>query len=157
MHEKILVVDDSATDRMIIKNMLVGYEVLLACGGLEALRVIEANEDIKLVILDLNMPDMDGFQVLNTFKSDERYKKLRTIILTNYDEPENEIKGLHLGAVDYIRKPIQMESLRIRIDIHLGLLRVQDEVEKKMHEQGLTLDMIFNQAPIGIAVSYSKD
>lgn len=81
---KILVVDDSATDRFIIKNMLSEYCVLTACDGVEAIRILEEHEGIKLLILDLNMPNMDGFQVLRFLKENKRYEKLRTIILTNY-------------------------------------------------------------------------
>lgn len=154
---KILVVDDSASDRLIIKNMLSEYIVLSACDGLEAMRQIEKHEDINLVILDLNMPNMDGFQVLTALKSHDQYKKLRTIILTNYDELDNEIKGLKLGAVDYIRKPIHMDSLRARIEVHVELLRIQQVLEQKLHEQEITFDMIFNKAPVGIAISYSSE
>jgi len=157
MSAKILVVDDSATDRLIIKNMLSEYSILTACDGLEAMRLIDTNEDIDLIILDLNIPNMDGFQVLSALNSDDRYKNLRTIILTNYDEVDNEIKGLKLGAVDYIRKPMHMDSLRVRIDIHIELLRVQRLFEHKMYEQNLTFDTIFQQAPIGIAISHSSE
>ncbi len=157
MAAKILVVDDSGTDRKIIKSMLEEYEVLLACDGVEALCTIDANPDIDLMILDLNMPNMNGFQVLEMLKSNKRDRRLCTMILTNYDEMENEIKGLQLGAVDYIRKPINMESLRARINIHIELLKVQNVLEQKLNEQKLTFDMIFDQAPIGIAISQSCD
>jgi PAS domain S-box-containing protein len=154
---KILVVDDSATDRLIIKNMLGDYCVLTACDGLEAMRILQEHDGINLIILDLNMPNMDGFQVLEALKEDERFRELRTIILTNYDELDNEIKCLKLGAVDYIRKPIHMESLRARIDVHVSLLQVENVLKKQLDEQTLTLDMVLNQAPIGIAISYSRD
>lgn len=157
MSAKILVVDDSATDRIIIKNMLSEYNILIACDGLEAMREMEAHTDIDLMILDLNMPNMDGFQVLAALKSNDRYKKLRTIILTNYDELDNELKGLKLGAVDYIRKPIHMDSLKVRIDIHIELLKLQQLFELKLDVQGLTFDTIFLQAPIGIAISHNSE
>lgn len=83
---KILIVDDSATDRLLIQKMLGRYNVITASNGFEAMRQIEEHKDIDLVILDLNMPGMDGFQVLGTLKSDDRFNRIRTIILTNYDE-----------------------------------------------------------------------
>ena len=126
---KILVVDDSASDRLIIKNMLSEYDILTACDGLEAVHMLQEHAGINLLILDLNMPNMDGFQVLEFLKEYERYRRLRTIILTNYDELDNEIKGLKLGAVDYIRKPIHMESLRARIDVHVALLRAEQALK----------------------------
>ncbi len=109
MIKKILIVDDSAPDRMIIKSMLKEYEVVAACDGAEALKIIDEDPEINLMILDLNMPVMNGFQVLETLRDDPKYKGIRTIILTNYDELDNEIKGLKLGAVDYVRKPINMD------------------------------------------------
>ena len=157
MPTKILVADDSGTDRLIIRNMLVGYNVLLACDGVEALRAIEDNPDIDLMILDLNMPNMDGFQVLDILRSDKRYERLLTIILTNYDELVNEIKGLQMGAVDYIRKPIHMESLKARIETHVELLKMRQLLEDKLSESEITFDTVFQEAPIGIAISQSNE
>ncbi len=154
---KILVVDDSATDRLIIKNMLDDYFILTACDGMEAMRVLEEHEGINLLILDLKMPNIDGFQVLEHLKNNKKYENLRTIILTNYDELDNEIKGLKLGAVDYIRKPIHMASLKAKIDVHAALLRAEEALRKQLEEQTLTFDMLFEQAPIGIAISYNCD
>lgn len=157
MTVKILVVDDSATDRLIIKNMLVGYNVLLACDGVEALHTIENNPDIDLMILDINMPNMDGFQVLDILRSHKRSERLLTIILTNYDELVNEIKGLQLGAVDYIRKPIHMESLKARIDTHVELLKMRELLENRLLESEITFDTVFQEAPIGIAISHNNE
>lgn len=146
MSLKILVVGTSEADHLIIKNTLSKYCVLAASDSFEAIRQIEMHRDVDLIILDLNMPNMDGFQLLNTLNSDERYKKMRIIIVTNDDELENEIKGLKLGATDYIRKPIQDESLKARIEMHSELL-----------EQQIFISTIFEQAPIGIAISYSNE
>ena len=154
---KILVVDDSASDRLIIRNMLSEYCILTASDGVEAIRMLEEHDGINLLILDLNMPNMNGFQVLESLKADERFRKLRTIILTNYDELENEIKGLKLGAVDYIRKPIQMDSLKARIDVHVALLHAEQGLERQLAEQTLSFDMILDQAPIGIAILHGCD
>ncbi len=130
MDTKILIVDDSKTDLMLISGMLSEFTVLTARDGFEAMQVINENLDIDLIILDLNMPDMNGFQVLSALKSDSKFSKMRTIILTNYDEIGNEIKGLEMGAVDYIRKPVNIESLKIRIGIHLKLTRIQKKIEQ---------------------------
>ena len=153
---KILIVDDSASDRLIINKMLSEYSILTACDGVEALRMLAEHEDINLLILDLNMPNMNGFQVLEALKQNERLKKLRTIILTNYDEQDNEIKGLRLGAVDYIRKPIQIDSLRARIDVHAALMRAEHVLKEQLKDQTLSLDVIFEQAPIGIMIMHSN-
>lgn len=129
MSAKILIVDDSTTDRLIISAMLTDYEILTACDGVEAMAVVAKNSDIDLVILDLNMPNMNGFEVLEAMQKDPEYRKIRTIILTNYDEIDNEVKGLELGAVDYIRKPLNIQSLLIRINIHIKLKSIQKMIE----------------------------
>lgn len=156
MFIKILVADHSATDRLLIKNILSEYCVLTACDGVETMRMLEENDDINILILELNIPDMNGFQVLELLKGDQRFRKLRTIILTNYDELEKEIKGLKLGVVDYIRKPIQIDSLQTRIDVHVALLRAEQALEYQLHEQALTYELLFNQAPIGIAITHEQ-
>jgi len=130
MSTKILIVDDSTTDRLIISTMLADYHTLTACDGLDAMALIEKNPDIDLVILDLNMPRMNGFEVLEAMQENPEFRKIRTIILTNYDEIDNEVKGLELGAVDYIRKPLNIQSLLIRINIHIKLKQVQKMIEQ---------------------------
>lgn len=130
MNAKILVVDDSKIDRMVICNILNDCELICACDGLEAMELINANPDLDIIILDLNMPRMNGFEVLEALKNDPVNRKMVTLILTNYDETENEIRGLDLGAVDYIRKPLNMESLRKRIEVHLNLRSARRSVEQ---------------------------
>ena len=155
---KILVVADSATDRLIIKSMLSEYQILTACDGQEALRMLQEHDGINLMILDLNMPRMNGFQVLESLKGDKRYGKLRTIVLTNYDEVDNEIKGLKLGAVDYIRKPIHMESLKARIDVHAALLRAEHELEQQLHESERSKSVLLSHLPgFAYRCNYDRD
>ena len=117
---KILVVDDSVSDRLFITNMLSEYCVLTASDGVEAMRVLEEHDGINLLILDLHMPNMNGFQVLEAIKEKERYQKLRTIIMTSSDELENEIKALKLGAIDFFRKPINDDLFKARINLHVS-------------------------------------
>lgn len=130
MVTRILVADDSTTDLLIIRNMLSGFDVVTVHNGREALDVLEKERDIHLVILDLNMPIIDGFSVLKILKGNPEFSHIRVIILTNMDEVENEIRGLELGAVDFIRKPINIQALKIRIDIHRKLLQAQRLVEE---------------------------
>ncbi|NLW61811.1 MAG: response regulator, partial [Synergistaceae bacterium] len=141
MKTRILVVDDSVIDRMIISNMLIDFDVKEASNGIEALNAIDKDPDIDLVILDLFMPEMNGFELLERLNSDEKYSRIRVIVLTNADEIENEIKGLKIGAVDYIRKPMNIESLRARIEIHAKLKQAQKVVERDNKE----LDMLVEE------------
>jgi len=156
MPVKILVVDDSAADRLMIEKMLSEYDLLTASDGVEAMQRIDEHEEIQLIILDLNMPRMNGFEVLAALKADDRYKRVRTIILTNYEELEDESKGLELGAVDYIRKPISINALKVRVNIHLELLRSRQLEEQKQVELKSVFNTIFSRAPIGISISYAS-
>ena len=133
MNSKILIVDDSSTDRIIIKNMLKAYDLYTANDGFEALDIISKNIDFDIIILDLNMPGMDGFEVLSKIKNKEVKCSADIIILTNYDEIENEIKGLDLGAVDYIRKPLNLESTLKRVKVHLELSIAKKKIEYHNH------------------------
>jgi|LSQX01.2.fsa_nt_gb PAS domain S-box-containing protein len=152
---RILVVGDLASDIEIINTSLNEYRILTACDGVEAMRVLSAHDDVHLIILDLTTPDMNGFEILESLKENERFSKLRTIILTNYDELDNQVKGLKLGATDCIRKPINKDLFKARIDLHAALLRAEQATEQQLDEQLLTFGAIFNQSPIGIAISHS--
>ncbi len=130
MDIKILVVDDSNTDMIMIKSILHDYDLISAFDGVEAMEILESEPSIDMMILDLNMPRMNGFEVLEAIQSNPKYHKIITLILTNYDEMESEIRGLELGAVDYIRKPLNLESLRKRIQIHVNLKRASKSLEE---------------------------
>ncbi|MGE5389674.1 MAG: HD domain-containing phosphohydrolase [Deltaproteobacteria bacterium] len=134
MDTTILIVDDSKTDMMLIKNMLYDYNLLMAYDGMEAMDVIDNISNIDLMILDLNMPRMNGFEVLQTMQKRPVSKRIPTLILTNFDEVENEIKGLNLGAVDYIRKPLNMQSVRKRVEVHMNLRRALKSIEEYNQE-----------------------
>lgn len=160
MDIKILIVDDSKTDRVIIANILNDYPLLFANDGIEAMDILEKEPSIDLMILDLNMPRMDGFEVLEAIQQNENYQKIITLILTNYDEAENEIRGLELGAIDYIRKPLNLQSLRKRIEIHAKLKNnsksleqinaiLEETVQKRTKELVLTRDITIH-ALIGL-------
>ncbi|HOB20815.1 MAG TPA: response regulator, partial [Candidatus Atribacteria bacterium] len=122
---KILLVADSTSDCLLIKDKLTGYIVVIATDRHEALGLIEKHKDIDLVLVDLDMPEMEGFRLLEHLSSVEQYKGLRTIIMTGQDEPENELRGPELGAIDYIRKPIHTESLLARIKVHADFFRLK--------------------------------
>lgn len=130
MDIKILIVDDSNTDIILIKSILNGYTLITANDGVEAMQILNTDDNIDIMILDLNMPRMDGFAVLEAMRSIPSLGKIAVLILTNYDELENEIKGLELGAVDYIRKPLNLESLQRRIQIHVNLKRASRALEE---------------------------
>lgn len=145
MLAKILLVSNSTAECFTIKNALSEYLIVTAYDCSSAILKIEENFDIDIIMLDLDMPDMEGFKILKFLKSNKKHDNLRIVILAN--EHENEIKGLQLGAHDYIRRPINIDSL-------IEIISVQN-LYIKAWIQGLTFDAIFNQSPIGITVSHS--
>jgi len=151
MENKILIVEDSVVDTALIKAILSDQNLYFAKDGIEAFELIEKVPDIDLMILDINMPRMNGFEVLEIMRNNSKYAKIVTLILTNHDELENEIKGLSLGAVDYIRKPLNIESLRKRIDIHSRL----KQATKSLEQNNLVLEETVRERTSEIALTRS--
>ncbi len=124
----ILAIDDSVTDLTMIQYILSSYTVLTAEDGEEGLQVLCEHPDISLILLDLHMPKMDGFEFLDQIKA--RNLETPVIILTNLDEIEKEIEGLEKGAVDFIRKPLNFRSLQKRIEIQLKLKQATQQIKE---------------------------
>ena len=121
--KKVLSVDDSGVMRRIIGRTVdvLGYGFLEASNGLEALEVIAKNhEEIALIILDVNMPEMDGFELLAKLKADPVYKPIPVMMLTTESERGKIIQAIQAGAVNYICKPFQQEDLTVKIAESLG-------------------------------------
>ena len=106
-----------------------GYKLLIAKSGKSALEIVrKAHPD--LVLLDIMMPEMDGYEVCRRLKSAEETRHIPVIFLTAMADAEDEAKGLALGAVDYITKPINPELVRARVQNHLELKRHRDHLEQ---------------------------
>jgi two-component system chemotaxis response regulator CheY len=121
--KKVLSVDDSGVMRRIIGRTVdvLGYGFLEAANGLEALELIAKNhEEIALIILDVNMPEMDGFELLARIKADATYKSIPVMMLTTESERSRIIQAIQAGAVNYICKPFQQEDLTVKIAESLG-------------------------------------
>ena len=121
--KKVLSVDDSGVMRRIIGRTVdvLGYGFLEASNGVEALEVIAKNHDeIALIILDVNMPEMDGFELLAKIKADPVYKSIPVMMLTTESERGKIIQAIQAGAVNYICKPFQAEDLTVKIAESLG-------------------------------------
>ncbi|EFL52152.1 response regulator receiver modulated diguanylate cyclase [Solidesulfovibrio fructosivorans JJ]] len=136
--KKILIVDDMrANTRLLAKKLSGEYECLTATSGMEALEVVHAQQP-DLILLDILMPGMDGFETCRQLKDDERSRKIPVIFITSLDEDEDEAKGLDLGAVDYIRKPFRMPIVKARIRNHIELKRARDLLEEQAFIDSLT-------------------
>lgn len=112
----VLVVDDNRMDRLKISRALNtgDYTVSEASGGLEALEMLQS-QDFHLVLLDMLMPEVNGFQVLEQMQSDQRLAKIPVIMVSAADEKEDMEKCLAKGAVDFITKSFDAETLKKRV------------------------------------------
>lgn len=120
---KILSVDDSAIVRKIIRGAVevLGHNLLEASDGLEGMEVLEKNaEEIGLILLDWNMPGMNGLELLKKIKSNERYNTIPVMMVTTESEKENIVKAIKAGAVHYVVKPFTMEELIKKMMESLG-------------------------------------
>jgi two-component system, chemotaxis family, chemotaxis protein CheY len=120
---KILSVDDSAIMRRIISGAVevLGYEFLEAGDGLEALEKLEEfHSEIDLILLDWNMPHLDGFTLLGKIKENETYKNIPVAMVTTEAEKGKIARAIKAGAINYIMKPFSQEDLVTRIMESLG-------------------------------------
>lgn len=126
----ILIVDDMQTNLSILSNILKDtYRIKVAKNGQKALDMV-FNDKIDLVLLDIVMPEMDGYEVCKTMKENEKTKDIPIIFITGNTSKEDEEKGFLLGAVDYIVKPSSPSTVRARVNTHINLRNRQVELEK---------------------------
>ncbi len=119
--QNILVVDDNSVNLEILKGVLEKeYEIYMAANGADALRIC-ANEQIDLVLLDIMMPKMDGYEVCERLKADLRTKHIPVIFLTAKTRTEDIVKGFEVGGVDYVTKPFNGVELLARVKTHIEL------------------------------------
>jgi CheY-like chemotaxis protein len=109
---KVLVVDDSRLMHKMYEVMLREYVVVYASDGVEALGRLDEHPDVDLVLLDINMPNMDGLEFLARAGEDGRLPSLRVIIVSTEGREEDTARGIEAGADAYITKPFQSEEIR---------------------------------------------
>ncbi len=120
---KILSADDSMLMRTIIRRVVesLGYECVEAADGKAALKALESHyADVQLIMLDVNMPEMNGFDVLDAVKKDDRFKDIPVMMVTTESEREQIVRGIKAGAVNYVCKPFSHEDLSTKIVESLG-------------------------------------
>ncbi|WP_348708712.1 two-component system response regulator [uncultured Pseudoalteromonas sp.] len=122
---KILVVDDEPANLKVIREVLANdYRLSFAKSGELALQLIE-NEPPKLILLDIMMPDMSGFEVCKVLKANPKTAHIPVIFVTALSHEQDESEGFALGAVDYITKPISPAIVRARVKNHLSLVQAE--------------------------------
>ncbi len=126
----VLVVDDNKTNIDILVDALHSeYEVSVAMDGKSALQIVNTNPP-DLILLDIMMPDIDGYEVCRRIKSEPKTSGIPIIFITSMSEIQNKTRGLELGAVDYITKPFEAMDVKARVKTHLSLMLAN----KKLHQ-----------------------
>ena len=154
---KILVVDDESRMRKLVSDFLIrkDYQVVEAADGQEALDIFFEQNDISLVILDVMMPKMDGWEVLKEIRN---YSKIPVIMLTAKSDERDELGGFELGADEYISKPFSPKILVARVDALLRRSNIITE-EAKIEIGGIVLDKASHTVTIdgkGIELSFKE-
>jgi adenylate cyclase len=125
----VLVVDDSRMNRMTLVRLLerLGHETTEATDGREALDVLAAGTPVDLVLLDLVMPELDGFATLATMKADPRLAAIPVIVVSGLDDLDGIVRCIEMGAVDYLPRPIKTTLLQARVEATLADKRLRDD------------------------------
>ncbi len=156
--QRILIVDDTPENIDVLADVLSDYKKSVATNGEKALKIVASKNRPDLILLDIMMPGMDGYEVIKILKADEKTRKIPVIFLTAMTAEGDETKGLELGAVDYITKPISAPVVRARVKTHLTLKLAQEflenqneileqKVQERTKELALTQDaIIFSMA-----------
>ena len=139
---RILLVDDNTTNLQLLHETLdgLGYRLLIAKNGKTALAIAQ-KANPSLILLDIMMPEMDGYEVCRRLQSDEKTDRIPVIFITALADEDDEAKGLALGAVDYLTKPFNPELVRARVRIHLELKQHQDHLEQLVRERTRRLEL----------------
>lgn len=141
VRETILIVDDAPENVAIMSEILGGdYRVTFATNGPDALIAAVAQPRPSLVLLDLVMPGMDGYEVCRRLKSDLRTQDIPVIFVTALNDVANEEQGLQLGAVDFLHKPCHPSIVRQRVRVHLDLYNQNVALESRVRERTLELE-----------------
>ncbi len=133
---EILVVDDLPDNLRLVSNLLVeqGYLVRKAISGTMALRSAQA-EPPDLILLDINMPDLDGYEVCRQLKTFDNTRTIPVIFLSALDDAIDKVKAFKVGGIDYITKPFQVEEMLIRIQTQLTVQRFTQTLEQRVEQR----------------------
>ncbi len=127
----ILIVDDTPANLRMLGGMLAkqGYKSRPVPSGILALKAVES-EPPDLILLDINMPGMNGYEVCEKLKADERFRDIPVIFISALGETEDKLRAFSAGGVDYVGKPFQFAEVEARISTHLRLRFLQRELER---------------------------
>ena len=146
LKHSILIVDDEPVNIKVLIDVLQGdYQIKAANNGLQALNIARSKPRPDLILLDIMMPDMDGYSVLKELKKSRATSYIPVIFVTALSEELNEQKGLELGAVDYITKPVKPAIVLSRVKTHLTLYSAKKELAIKVAEKTRELNDAYQE------------
>lgn len=126
---KILIVDDEPTNiRALTDALNQDYDLIVATSAAQAMKILEQGDKPHLILLDIMMPDTDGFQMCRNLKARRDLQHIPVIFITSLSDPESEVEGFEAGAVDYIHKPIRLPAVRARVRTHISLNGMLDHM-----------------------------
>ncbi len=147
----ILVVDDNITNLKLAKTALEPeYKVTMLTSGVQSLKFLEKNS-CDMILLDINMPNMDGFEVIEKLKKIEELQLPPIIFLTALTDPETEVRALSVGVVDFIHKPFVEETMLSRIKIHFEINGYRKNLEGLIKEKTRMIEELQDAVSISIA------
>lgn len=134
LNKTILIVDDVSNNIKVASNIIesLGVSIAYAMSGEEALEIVK-REKPSLILLDIMMPGMDGYEVCRRLKNDVNYSFIPIIFLTANSDIEGIVKGFDLGAIDYVTKPFNKKELYVRVRTHLNSYLLQDKILHKLN------------------------
>lgn len=148
---EILIVDDMGSNITALAEILKFHcKIKVANNGKKALEIAFSDNPPDIILLDVIMPEMDGYEVCRILKEDAKTKDIPIIFITSSTEVEEEIKGLELGAIDYITKPFNSKLVRIRVLNHLELKLYRDILKENSMIDGLT--GIYNKRKFNVSL-----
>lgn len=152
--QSILIVDDESSNISVLVEILnEKYNILVATDGATALEILNSGESIDIILLDIMMPEMDGYEVASELKHNKNGAQIPFIFLTAKSDKESIVRGFKEGAVDYISKPFQKEELLARLNTHLQVHKLQNDLSKAFTELQNAYDEIRNKEGVMIAQS----
>ena len=144
--KKILIVDDVEANRFVLRNIIsdMGYLPVLAENGIQTLKIMEHIKP-NLILLDVAMPQMDGFELCGILKNDPLTREIPVIFISAFDSPDDITKGFSVGGEDYITKPFIHEVVQARIAVHLKIADMNNDLQNANRKLALSVQQQLKQ------------
>lgn len=146
MAKSVLIVDDVESNRMILEEIIksMGCEPMLAESGEHALELLKEFSP-HLILTDISMPGMDGYELCRILKSRENTREIPVVFISAFDEPEDIVNGFRLGGEDYITKPFIPELVQVRVNVYLRLYEAKQELMEMNRRLQVSVEEQLNQ------------